>query len=198
VGFEKATIAKVVAGVGGDRVTLILNPPPAPRAAQVVSGKVGFGSSRSRRSSVVPVVAPVLQQLVIDNPPVRRGPKEEAGFRRALDSMHLLYAHAAVTVFVLSDSALGADGRPLPPRAHDYFSSGWTMFEMTASRLTKDMHSLVVASHWPGVVQVGEATRSRWRPFEPPASPEEFYERVRCGTLHFTNQKDDSELVARK
>lgn len=190
IDFERAMIERVDAGSGLGSVTLLLK-------QQKPDGmKLGFGS-RSGKAGARVSPAPVVQ-LKIDNPPCRRSAVEEAGFRRALDSMHLLYCHAAVTVFVLSDSALDTTGTPVPPRMFGYFDSGWTTFEMTASRVTKDMHSLHTAGQWPGVIQVGEVTKAQWRPFEPPACPEEFYERIRSGKLHFTNQKDDSELVGEK
>lgn len=58
--------------------------------------------------------------MSIKNPATRREPLHEALFKIALGKVYLCYAHARVTVWVLSDTA--------PMRPHGYFDSGWPTF----------------------------------------------------------------------
>lgn len=142
--------------------------------------------------------------LVLPNPPRLRDEAEDAAFKRGLAVIPLLYAHAATTCFLLTDSALDANGQVKPSRGggggRDYFWSGWTVFEMTISRVNKDQRATV--NTWPGAIQIGPLTASRWRPFGPPLHPNEFHDQVfgddLGARLHFTNRKDDSHFVVDK
>ena len=187
----KARVTEVSAdGVGG-QVTIDVAPP------------------RPRRGREGSAVAPAPQPLSFPNPCCNREEREEGLFRAGMRAINLVYAHAKVTVFLLTDSAIDlTSGEPIAGRPRDYFGSGWTVFEMTISRLFKDMRELRGLGMWPGVVQVGAVSRDKWRPHEPPQSPAVFASRVE-GThrnanmqldepLHFTNGEVDGPMVVDK